>query len=74
MKCLECDSAGFIDEEELEDVEIYRHDGGLIYKIERYSAEYDLDLSVMAAAFGYCFDRYEESWMLCPYCDGKGRE
>ena len=73
IECLECDNLGFQDEEELEDIEIYRYDNGWIYKIERYSIDYDVDLSVMAASFGYCYDSYEESWMLCPACDGKGK-
>ena len=73
VECFECDGLGFQDEEELEDIEIYREEGGFIYGIERYAIKYDVDLSVMAASFGHCYDSYKESWMLCPECDGRGK-
>lgn len=73
IKCYECDGLGFQEEAELEDVEIYRHDSGFIYKVERYSNKYDVDLSIFATAFGF-YGNHWESWVLCSACDGWGKE
>lgn len=67
MKCYECDGVGYIPAYDLFSAEVEYID-----TIEFYCEDEDVNLSLLAEAFGSDWVEWNE-YLLCPWCDGLGK-
>lgn len=68
MKCFGCDGLGYIIDIDLYAVELTEN-----YGFEYYYEEVNINLSLLAEAYGSDYVEYVE-YLLCPWCDGTGKE